>query len=125
MNCHANIFLVLFSITKDESPDDRTPTVNIPDRNLRVKINSELRKEDDATITVADMEKLLRLRAERSNISDLTGLELATKLRSLFLYGNNISDLSPLSGLTKLTLLNLNENNISDLPVLSRLTTLD
>ena len=104
MNCHANIFLVLFSITKAESPDDRTPTVNIPDRNLRVKINSELRKEDDATITVADMEKLFRLRAERSNISDLTGLELATKLRSLFLYGNNISDLSPLSDLTNLDL---------------------
>ena len=36
-------------------------------------------------------------------ISNLRGLEYATHLRELSLYGNNLSDLSPLAGLTQLS----------------------
>ena len=43
------------------------------------------------------------LPATRFNISDLTGLEHATNLTTLWIHSNSISDISPLAGLNKLT----------------------
>ena len=62
--------------------------VSIPDPNLRAAIEEALGKASGATITTADMAKLTKLEAANSNISDLTGLEFATNLKSLWLgYG--------------------------------------
>ena len=102
-------------------------TVDIPDANLRAAVESELTlfgKAIGDPITVVDMATLIIIEASNANISDLTGLEYATNLHSLFLEGNTISDLSPLSGLTSLTFLRLQDNLISDISPLSGLSSL-
>lgn len=76
--------------------------------------------------TPSDMLGLTELRREGDwdfeegdAITDLTGLEYATNLRTLHLRLNRIGDLSPLSGLTNLESVNLSENRITDLSPLS------
>ena len=111
MFCLLSTFVILFAAREALSQ------VNIPDANLRAAIESELNKESGDTITEAEMasEDFIYLSAENSSISDLTGLEYATSLRSLFLGNNNISDISPLSELTNLTTLGLDDNSITDI----------
>ena len=100
-------------------PTRSTPVVplpvDIPDRNLRAKIESTLGKASGATITTADMETLTTFIASYTGISNLTGLEYAVNLTVLHLDGNGISDISALSGLTNLPELDLESNNISDI----------
>ena len=110
--------------------------VDIPDVNLRVKIEDALGKVSGATITTADMEeRLTHLEARNANISNLTGLEAATNLKSLWLDGeevrpgvwdnsNSVSDLSPLAGLTQLEGLDLWQNSVTDISALAGLTNL-
>ena len=57
--------------------------VNIPDDNLRAKIEDALGKAPGAPITTADMERLTRLDAQNANITDLTGLEGVSNLTYL------------------------------------------
>ena len=99
-------------------------TVNIPDANLRAAIEAELGKASGVTITTSDMASLTLLNAIDSNISDLTGLEHAINLTSLYLQNNSISDITSLSGLTNLTSLFLGNNSISDISALGGLTNL-
>ena len=85
-----------------------------------------------ALFTLDEMATLTGFAARNANISDLTGLEHATNLRSLGLDGeivgdtrsnsNSVSDLSPLVGLTDLTELWIGGNAISDLSPLAGLT---
>ena len=99
--------------------------VNILDDNLRAKIEDALGKASGATITAADMAKLTHLEARNANIGNLTGLEHATNLTTLNLYGervegrlinsNSVSDISPVAGLTNLTSLALGHNSILDI----------
>ena len=105
--------------------------VNIPDPNLRAKIEEALGKASYAPITVAEMATLTELEAQNANISDLTGLEFATNLTVLGLDGkiegtnsNSVSDLSPVANLTRLKSLWLADNLISDLSPLVGLTDL-
>ena len=110
--------------------------VDIPDPNLRAKIEEALSKASGAPITVDEMARLPRLEARNANITDLTGLEYATNLTELFLSGeyveaegrminsNSVSDLSPLSGLTNLTRLTISFDAITDISPLSGLTSL-
>ncbi len=88
--------------------------VNIPDANLRRVIESKLGKKAGQAITQAEMKRLTRLDAQKSQIRDLTGLEFATNLESLDLSDNKISDISPLERLEKLKKLSLYNNQISD-----------
>ncbi len=101
-----------------------SPNVDIPDANLRVVIENNLSKARGAPITRGGMSTLTRLEASDANISDLTGLEFATRLETLELSDNNISDVSSLSGLTHLQELYLSYNSISDVSPLSGLTNL-
>ena len=108
--------------------------VDIPNANLRAKIEAALGKAPGTTITTAEMTNLRFLIASESNISDLTGLKYATNLEILELGGesvdseyvnsNTISNLSPLMGLTNLHSLNLWGNNISDTSPLAGLINL-
>ena len=98
--------------------------VDIPDPNLRAVIENALGKVSGATITTADMATLPRLEAKNANISDLTGLEGATNLKSLRLGGNSISDIAPVTGLTNLKVLSLWANSISDISPVEALTNL-
>ena len=91
--------------------------VSIPDPNLAAAI----RKEIGESITTRTLFNLIELSARE--ITDLTGMEYASNLRSLNLSGS-ISDISPLSGLTQLHSLYLGGNNISDISPLSELKNL-
>ena len=65
--------------------------VNIPDPNLRFRIEAHLNKKPGDTITEADMRTLTVLSVANANIRDLTGLEHATNLVWLALYNNPLS----------------------------------
>ncbi len=99
--------------------------VDIPDTNLRNAITETLGKTPGVPITTLEMGSLKELRANDRGISDLTGLEAASRLRYLYLNNNTITDLSPLASLNKLYQLDLNHNEIlSDMSPLSSLPNL-
>ena len=103
--------------------------VTIPDAKLRAAIEDALGKARGAPITVAEMAEMATLTTfwedTNAGISDLTGLEFATNLTKLDLWGNNITDISPLAGLTNLERLDLYVNNITDISPLAGLTNLE
>ena len=99
-------------------------SVNIPDANLRAKIESALGKTSGDPITAAEMATLTTLTAQDASISNLTGLETATNLTTLKLGNNTISNISALSGLTNLTELHLWDNQLSNISALAGLTNL-
>ncbi len=96
--------------------------VDIPDPNLRTAIEDALGKTPGTPIAPAEIATLNRLEARDANISDLTGLESATNLTSLYLWGNSVSDISAVSGLTQLARLNLGGNLITDISAVAGLT---
>ena len=104
--------------------------VDIPDQNLRAAIENVLGKLSGTPIALSEMATLTRLEARNANISDLTGLEFATNLQSLYLgYGetgnsNAVKDLSPLADLIQLISLDLAGNSISDISAVTGLTNL-
>ena len=105
---------------------DRLPGafVHIPDPNLRTAIAEALGKSPNAPITAEEMERLRELDARNRGIQDLTGLQLATDVKDLFLADNEISDLSPIAGLINVRDLRLNNNLISDISPYRGLTNL-
>ena len=108
--------------------------VNIPDPNLRAAVENAIGVASGTPIFSVEMVRLTHLTARNANISDLTGLEHATHLKSLWLDGeevgnrflnsNSVSDLSPLVGLIHLEELDLWENSVSDISTLAGLTNL-
>jgi LPXTG-motif cell wall-anchored protein len=94
------------------------------DEDLKSAIKNQL-KINHRDIYKEDMESLTSLDASYSDISDLSGLELAVNLVDLTLFGNQIEDLSPLRNLTHLVFLDLDENLITSLNDLSHLTNLE
>ena len=98
--------------------------VTLPDSNLRAAVGMGLGVSPDAGISPSQLVTLTNLNASDTEIGDLTGLEFATNLTSLYLEYNNISDISALAGLTNLTWLTLDRNNISDISALAGLTNL-
>ncbi len=114
---------------------DANTVVQIPDANLRAKITGTLSKPQGTQLTAGDMLKLLILDARNANIRDLTGIEHAHNLRTLYLGGvaiagqgwlnsNKISDFTPLGSLVGLGFLSIPSNAISDVSFLTRLTEL-
>ena len=70
--------------------------IDIRDPNLRAAIATALGKPLSASIVRGNMVTLTELYSVNASISDLTGLEGASKMTSLRLPTNNISDISPL-----------------------------
>ena len=99
-------------------------SVNIPDANLRDRIETALGKASGDPISAAEMATLTSLTAQDASISNLTGLETATNLTTLKLGDNAVSDISALAGLTNLTELQLWDNQISNISILASLTNL-
>ena len=87
----------------------------IRDSNLSAAIRSTLGLAEDATLTATDMLDLMSLEAKKAEITDLSGLEHATNLTTLNLYGNQLTDISPLSGIEGLLSLDLGKNTITDI----------
>ena len=96
--------------------------VDIPDPNLRGRIEWLFRNTAGGTVTSAHMATLSRLQTAGRGIVDLTGLEFAIRLTYLSLAGNSIKDLSPLAELTGLEQLFLGGNRIADLAPLAGLS---
>ena len=96
----------------------------VPDPNLAAAVRKALGLGPSAPITKQVMRKLTELRAKNSQITDLTGLEHATQLRTLSLADNQISDLTPLAKLTQLKGISLFRNQIKNLTPLAKLTQL-
>ena len=115
---------VTINVTNVAETSTATTAVNIPDNNLRAKIETVLGKASGDPISAAEMETLTSLTAQDASISNLTGLETATNLTTLKLGNNSISDISALTGLTKLTELQLWDNSISNISAVAGLTNL-
>ena len=109
--------LIVGVVLLSGAPPVSAANVNIPDANLRSAINAALgaNRAANAAVTEAEMKTLTSLTASgfwdaaartRHSISDLTGLEKATNLTTLSLWGR-FTDISALSGLTNLTKLDL------------------
>lgn len=117
--------------TATATTDDPLAIIPIPDDSLRAAIVRVVSPTSDGPITITrlDMESLTALDANHKGITNLTGLEYATDLKSLNLNRNNVADLAPLANLTKLEYLNLENNLIpqtgySHLANLTKLTSL-
>ena len=101
--------------------------VSIPDTNLALLVRDALGLAPNASITKSGLQKLniLRYRTGQGGvITNLTGLEHATKLVQLSLWDNQIQDVSPLAELTQLQWLRLQNNQITDITPLATLTQL-
>ena len=98
--------------------------VDIPDPNLRAAIREFLNLPADTPITQAEMLRLTKLEADKRGVSDLTGLEFATELRSLEIHDNDVIDLTPIAGLRKLEYLSMWGFYLSDLSPLANLVAL-
>ena len=85
------------------------------DANLKAAVEAEL---GILNPTAADMLGLTILDANSLDITDLTGLQTAMHLETLYLSSNNIRNLLPLSPLTTLTDLRLSGNHIRDISFL-------
>jgi len=95
--------------------------VDFADPNLKTAVEEALGISDP---TPTDMLSLTFLNADSKGIVDLAGLQYATNLTTLLLWGNQISDIWPIAGLTNLTHLFLGDNQIMDISALSGLTNL-
>jgi Leucine-rich repeat (LRR) protein len=105
-------------------PQAATSTVvTFPDANLETVIREALNKPS-GDITSDDMKTLTSLSAFQRGIKNLTGIEHATNLTTLWIQNNPLSDISELSSLTKLTDLTISYNGTSDISVLGSLTNL-
>ena len=105
------------------------PEVWMPDANLRIAVEAELRAcNPPLTLTQDHLGILSSIRADgkdKSPITNITGLEHATSLTWLDLQENNITDITPLSGLMNLTELDLGLNNITDIRLIAVMVNLE
>ena len=104
--------------------------VTVPDAALRQAIARALGLDDSDEIPTGAMAGLVRLDAAadlpaENRVEDLTGLECATRLRTLNLTNNRVTDIAPPAGLATLESLNLGGNEITDISTLERLTALE
>ena len=106
-------------------PTASAQTVNIPDTNLRAAVAEALGKAPNTRITADEMATLTHLEAHDADISDLTGLELATALQEIRCNNNLISDISPLAGLSRLRIIELRSNTIRNLSPITNLIALE
>ena len=124
---YADLLLVLnFPTRKPQTIDPQEEVipgeiVHIPDLNLRAAIEDALGKVSGLPITTEDMTTMTSIKANGTDIRDLTGLQFATELEFVEFRDNAISDLSPFAGLTKIVLIGISGNLISDLSPLSEL----
>ena len=95
----------------------------MPDKKLQTAVSEKL-GISVPNITKKDMLSLKRLDINEKGISNITGLEYASNVTDIRLYGSQISDITPLQNLTSLTRLGLSNNQISDITPLQNLTSL-
>jgi hypothetical protein len=102
------------------APDQR---VAVPDGALDAAIRTRL-ATPSGDLTCTDLALLGWLVADEAGIATLEGLQYATNLSYLSLWGNDVSDLTPLAGLTGLTGLNVDRNPLDGTDALAGLVEL-
>jgi len=102
---------------------DSATSVDIPDAALRKAVEEALGKAPGDPITRGEMGTVRDLSSE-TGVRELTGIEYANNLRSLYLPNGAIANLAPLAGMTSLTNLRLNNNAIADVSPLAGMTSL-
>lgn len=98
----------------------------MPDKKLQNALKVILGK--NVPLTPTNLAKLTSADLSFDNLTDLTGLQYATKLQKLNLNGNKLTALTALQSLTNLQTLSVASNNITDLSPLhslSKLTVFD
>ena len=95
----------------------------LPDSALRRAIQHELGKSPGDALTTEDLAALDRLVAG-DGIDDLAGIQFATNLTDLWLFGSRVVDLSPLAQLRDLTSLRMAWGVLRDLSPLRTMTQL-
>ena len=98
--------------------------VEIYDDNLKLRLESALRKDSSEKVTNLDLSQLVgKLDASNSSIRDLKGIEYCINLTELDLSGNSINDINLLLALNKLNLLRIDGNplTISASPIIKRI----
>lgn len=103
--------------------DNKVVTVGFKDPNLEYAVRKALYMPQ-GDITNVDMAKLMRLIVSGRGIKDLSGLEYAINLNTLYLSGNQIADIASLGSLQKLRELYIDGNIIDNISVLSNLQNL-
>lgn len=94
------------------NPDEDNKIVNIPDEILKEYLVSNYDKDGDGELSRYEMSQIYvfaSYRLEDKNIKDLTGLEYATNLWQLDLYGLSIENIDILDS--------INTSKIEDLPI--------
>ena len=104
--------------------DDDT-VIQIPDKNLKQRINETLGKNPYSDLIKGELESINKLELSEAGIKDLTGIEYCKNLIMLDLRNNeHIKNIEPLKNLTNLQILYLQRNNIVDISPLSNLINL-
>lgn len=103
--------------------------VEFPDKILAERVREELNLPIAAAITKSKLSELTSLQillpqdaTEDEKITDITGLEHATQLRTLRLRNHRISDIKLLPELKQVTYLDLDQNDIGDIRPISEMT---
>ncbi|MCY3743788.1 MAG: leucine-rich repeat domain-containing protein [Candidatus Poribacteria bacterium] len=96
-----------------------------PDPNLASAVREALGLSPSDIITQIDMLRLTHFGVPERQITNLTGLEHAIRLRWLALGRNQIHDITPLSTMKELKQLYLRENKISHIQSVTELTQLE
>lgn len=98
--------------------------VNFSDPELKSVVRHKLKKDRDESIYKSDVMDITTLNARSEGITDLTGLEYFTNLRTLDLGNNSLTKLTPLAKLTNLRTLKLHNSELKDIKALKGLTSL-
>ncbi|WP_010172878.1 leucine-rich repeat domain-containing protein [Bacillus coahuilensis] len=100
----------------------------LEDPNLEEAIKYQLNTQEKIRVTDEQLESLATIDASWFGVRELTGLEDASNIQSLYLEGNKLIQIKELSSLSNLSRLILRDNNIVDLSPLNQmknLSTLD
>ena len=119
---HVSRCLLVFVVTVTILiPQAHAQVVEIPDPNLERAIRKALGLSSEVPVTQQEMLRLTGFAAEVASIENITGLEYAINLKSLYLRNNPIKDLTPLADLTQLELLHLVGVPLQDLKPIGNL----
>ncbi len=98
--------------------------IDFPDQELKWIIAKKVGKRSSETIYRSDVIDITTLYARSSDITDLTGLEYLTNLKTLDLEYNSLTKVTTLTKLTQLKTLKLSNTELKDIIALKGLTSL-
>jgi hypothetical protein len=117
-----DLFTAVVVLTSSACAAIAEEPVYFADSNLKVAVEQSIGKSNP---TPTDMLRMITLEGMAHGIVDLSGLEYAVNVDSVYLMYNRISNIEPLSALANLRKLRLDGNRIASIQPLSSLTNLE